>query len=124
MVGLVHGGSTYSADFQKCPGWESLRFSLGSFSSMSISRLKLGLSCRSKAQQADRISCKKALELVVCGHLGVRHKDRTLPQESREALKCPGHLWTQNPGKLVFQMSHNLPGQNELACFPSSSTCR
>lgn len=28
---------TYSADFQKCPGWESLRFSLGSFSSMSAS---------------------------------------------------------------------------------------
>lgn len=72
MVGLVHGGSTYSADFQKCPGWESRRFSLGSFSSMSISRLKLGLSCRSKAQQADKISCKKkkkVLDLVVCGHL-------------------------------------------------------
>lgn len=51
-------GYTYSADFQKCPGCESLRFSLGSFSSMSISSGKLGLSCRSKAQQADRISCK------------------------------------------------------------------
>lgn len=52
-----HGKGTYSADFQKCPGWESRRFSLGSFSSMSISWMKLGLSCRSKAQQADRISC-------------------------------------------------------------------
>lgn len=52
-----HGKGTYSADFQKCPGWESRRFSLGSFSSMSISWVKLGLSCRSKAQQADRISC-------------------------------------------------------------------
>lgn len=26
---------------------------------MSISKLKLGLSCKSKAQQADRISCKE-----------------------------------------------------------------
>lgn len=47
---------TYSADFQKCPGWESLRFSLGSFSSMSASWVKVGLSLRSYAQQAERIS--------------------------------------------------------------------
>lgn len=56
---VAHGGRTYSADFQKCPGWERRRFSLGSFSSMSISWLKLGLSCRLKAQQADRISCRE-----------------------------------------------------------------
>lgn len=60
LAGLVHQGDTYSADFQKCPGWESRRFSLGSFSSMSISRVMLGLSCRSKAQQADRISCEQS----------------------------------------------------------------
>lgn len=47
---------TYSADFQKCPGWDSLRLSLGSFSSISASRVKVGLSLRSYAQQADRIS--------------------------------------------------------------------
>lgn len=47
---------TYSADFQKCPGWDSLRLSLGSFSSMSASWVKVGLSLRSYAQQADRIS--------------------------------------------------------------------
>lgn len=47
---------TYSADFQKCPGWESLRLSLGSFSSMSASWVKVGLSLRSYAQQAERIS--------------------------------------------------------------------
>lgn len=80
MVGLVHGGSTYSADFQKCPGWESRRFSLGSFSSMSISRLKLGLSCRSKAQQADKISCKKVLDLVVCGHLESEAQGQNISQ--------------------------------------------
>lgn len=62
--------------------------------------------------------------LKLVGIWGVRHKDRTFPKEPREALKCPAHLWTQNPGKLVFQMSRHLPGQNELACFPSSSTCR
>lgn len=38
---------TYSADFQKCPGWDSLRLSLGSFSSMSASWVKVGLSLRS-----------------------------------------------------------------------------
>lgn len=47
---------TYSADFQKCPGWDSLRLSLGSFSSMSASWVKVGLSLRSYAQQAERIS--------------------------------------------------------------------
>lgn len=47
---------TYSADFQKCPGWESLRLSFGSFSSMSASCVKVGLSLRSYAQQAERIS--------------------------------------------------------------------
>lgn len=47
---------TYSADFQKCPGWDSLRLSLGSFSSMSASWVKVGLSLKSYAQQAERIS--------------------------------------------------------------------
>lgn len=47
---------TYSADFQKCPGWESLRFSLGSFSSMSASWVKVGRSLRSYDQHAERIS--------------------------------------------------------------------
>lgn len=47
---------TYSADFQKCPGWDSLRLSLGNFSSMSASWVKVGLSLRSYAQQAVRIS--------------------------------------------------------------------
>lgn len=52
-----HGGDTYSADFQKCPGWDSLRLSLGSFSSMSASWVNVGLSLWSNAQQAERISC-------------------------------------------------------------------
>lgn len=47
---------TYSADFQKWPGWDSLRLSLGSFSNMSASWVKVGLSLRSYAQQAERIS--------------------------------------------------------------------
>lgn len=47
---------TYSADFQKWPGCDSLRLSLGSFSSMSASWVKVGLSLRSYDQQAERIS--------------------------------------------------------------------
>lgn len=35
---------TYSADFQKCPGWERRRFRLGNFSSKSTSLEKLGRS--------------------------------------------------------------------------------
>lgn len=57
---------TYSADFQKCPGWDSLRFSLGSFSSMSASWVKVGLSLRSYAQQAERISWEDSHESVCC----------------------------------------------------------
>lgn len=59
---------TYSADFQKCPGCESLRLSLGSFSSMSARWVKVGLSLRSYAQHAERISCddkKKRSESTV-----------------------------------------------------------
>lgn len=42
---LARGGSgTYSADFQKCPGWERRRLRFGSFSSMSMSLVKVGLS--------------------------------------------------------------------------------
>lgn len=55
---------TYSADFQKCPGWESLRFSLGSFSSMSASWVKVGRSLRSYDQQAERISCEHRQQAV------------------------------------------------------------
>lgn len=35
---------TYSADFQKCPGWERRRLRFGSFSSMSMSLVKVGRS--------------------------------------------------------------------------------
>lgn len=100
MARLAHGGSTYSADFQKCPGWESRRFSLGSFSSISINRLKLGLSCRSKAQQADRISCKEHRGQWSMGSWeGGRHMDGTLPKGPCEVPKGPAQLWMQNPGK-------------------------
>lgn len=47
----------------------------------------------------------------------VGHKDRTFPKEPREALKCPAQLWTQNPGKLAFQINCNLPGQTNLPAF-------
>lgn len=47
---------TYSADFQKCPGWERRRFRFGNFSSRSTSLEKLGLSSCLKAQQKSRIS--------------------------------------------------------------------
>lgn len=49
---------TYSADFQKCPGWERRRFRLGNFSSKSISLEKLGRSSGLYAQHRSRISCK------------------------------------------------------------------
>lgn len=49
-------GGTYSADFQKCPGWDRRRFRFGSFSSMSMSLVKEGLSSCSKAQQKRRMS--------------------------------------------------------------------
>lgn len=55
---FLTAANTHSADFQKCPGWESRRFSFGSFSSMSMRTVKLGLSLRSNDQHADRISCK------------------------------------------------------------------
>lgn len=51
---------TYSADFQKCPGWERRRLRLGSFSSSSTSLEKLGLSSCSCAQQNRRMSWKRA----------------------------------------------------------------
>lgn len=38
------GMGTHSADFQKCPGWERRRLRFGSFSSMSMSLVKVGLS--------------------------------------------------------------------------------
>lgn len=38
------GARTYSADFQKCPGWERRRLRFGSFSSMSMSLVKVGRS--------------------------------------------------------------------------------
>lgn len=38
------GMGTYSADFQKWPGWERRRLRFGSFSSMSMSLVKVGLS--------------------------------------------------------------------------------
>lgn len=49
---------TYSADFQKCPGWERRRFLFGNFSSKSTSLEKLGRSSGLYAQQRSRISWK------------------------------------------------------------------
>lgn len=49
---------TYSADFQKCPGWERRRFRLGNFSSKSTSLEKLGRSSGLYAQHRSRISWK------------------------------------------------------------------
>lgn len=47
---------TYSADFQKCPGWERRRFRFGNFSSKSTSLEKLGRSSCLNAQQRSRMS--------------------------------------------------------------------
>lgn len=49
------------------------------------------------------------------GSWGVRHKDRMFHKDPHETLKCLAHLWTHNPGRLVFQMT----------CQPSGSkrTC-
>lgn len=55
IMNLLSLHDTYSVVFQ-CPGWESLRLSLGSLSSMPASWVKGGLSCAVKDQQADRIS--------------------------------------------------------------------
>lgn len=49
-------GNTYSADFQKCPGCDRRRFRFGSFSSMSMSLVKVGRSSCSKAQQKSSMS--------------------------------------------------------------------
>lgn len=65
---LWPAAGTHSADFQKCPGWESRRFSFGSFSSISMRTVKLGLSLRSKAQQAERISCRGQWWLIISVH--------------------------------------------------------
>lgn len=65
---LWAAAGTHSADFQKCPGWESRRFSFGSFSSISMRTVKLGLSLSSKAQQAERISCRGQGWLIIPAH--------------------------------------------------------
>lgn len=62
---VLTAANTHSADFQKCPGWESRRFSFGSFSSISMRTVKLGLSPGSKDQHAERISCKGYLWLMI-----------------------------------------------------------
>jgi hypothetical protein len=106
---FTEGGSTYSADFQKCPGWESRRFSLGSLSSMSISRLKLGLSCRSKAQQADRISCKEALGLVVCGHLGSEAQGQSISRGAPRSTQVPrASVESESGDPPTFQVKEDL----------------
>lgn len=49
---------TYSADFQKCPGWERRRFLFGNFSNKSTSLEKLGRSSCLNAQHRSRMSWK------------------------------------------------------------------
>lgn len=68
MAALWAAAGTHSADFQKCPGWERRRLSFGSFSSISMRTVKLGLSLRSKAQQAERISCRGQWYLMISVH--------------------------------------------------------
>lgn len=85
---------TYSADFQKCPGWDSLRLSLGSFSSMSASCVKVGLSLRSYAQQAERISWDdKPLWVNAPGQSTEPCAHRTVDYEWRSIEKVSQTCW-------------------------------
>lgn len=111
---------TYSADFQKCPGWDSLRLSLGSLSSMSASWTKVGLSRRSYAQQADRISWDNTHSLVhpwrMCSSktsvVGINDllwppcPSWSLPKRSLYPLRCqPARWWLQRAGSWLASPS-------------------
>lgn len=100
---------TYSADFQKCPGWERRRFRLGNFSSKSTSLEKLGRSSGLYAQHRSRISWKtreqmsqtylsikipkgKELEIIIPSHfrycLEVRRKAKLNEIKRKLALQA------------------------------------
>lgn len=67
FLSLAH--FTYSADFQKCTGWDRRRLRFGSFSSSSTSLEKLGRSSCSYAQQNSRMSYtgkKESVHILWC----------------------------------------------------------